>query len=553
MSTSQIRYLVAARVFMLVMVMLWLCHGVVEARQMPTSDIDTVIAKGEEAFLDERYSDALRLFMKAKNMAEKADSFRLNCVATYDMGVCYFMISENGEALKYYYEALTIAEKYRLGRESRSKIQNGIAGVYFEENNFDKAEELCLACYDDAVHERDSASCVTYCMDLGLIYNKKKRFGLTEKYLKECMSWAKGSSDSSIYYKVGLTKLEMLYLQKRYDEVLKQGEPLCQTPYLTNSDKTVTMTYLIDIYKERGQLDKAFRLAEQASRIATLRNRSHLCESIAQLYKAQGNMTEALNYKDSVIVYSDSLMRIQDRRLTENSRIKIEVYKMRSEMEGELSRLTQHRQLSYLFITICVLLMVIGVLMYRSQRQKSRQHAQQMQLQIEQEKNDKLVVEQRMRETELVAHYQEEMLTKEIEQKKRELSTMTMFVASRNALITDLLASISDMKGSKESQQLAALANHLTQMLKDSGEHDKFLIDFEAAYPDFSVALTQKHPELSASDIRFLTYVRMNLSAKEIAVFMNVEPESCKRRKNRIAKKLGLDSSADLYQYVCQY
>lgn len=514
-------------------------------------DISELINLGEQAFIQEDYREALQRFMTAKAQAEKSDSVRLSYVATYDMGICYFMISENGEALSYFFEAQQIVEKYHLGHEAMNKINNGIAGVYFEERNYEKAEELCINCLEEASHEGDSSSCATYCSDLAILNNKLHRFELTEKYINEGLTWAPG--DSAIIYKMKVADMERLYLQKNYDEVLQKGPQLIDATQVSSNDRTVVMTYLITILRERGQLDEAFRLAWRARQLSTQRNRPSLYDEVSKLYQASGNMEQALIYKDSVILFSDSLTKLQDRRLTENSRIKLEVYKLRTEMEGEVNRLTQHRQVALLFSAICVLLLVIAVLMYRAQRQRNEKAAQQMQLRLEQEKNQKLVAERQVRETELKAHYQEEMLKNEIEQKKRELSTVTTFVSSRNELIMDILSSISDVREGKGMQQLTALANRLNQMLKDSGEHDEFLINFQSAYPEFTVALMNRHPELSASDVRFLTYVRMNLSLKEIAVFLNIEPESCKRRKIRIGKKLGLESSADLYQYISRF
>ena len=42
----------------------------------------------------------------------------------------------------------------------------------------------------------------------------------------------------------------------------------------------------------------------------------------------------------------------------------------------------------------------------------------------------------------------------------------------------------------------------------------------------------------------------MNLSNKDIASLLNITPESCKRRRIRISKKLRLDTSAHLFDYI---
>ncbi len=90
-----------------------------------TVDISELIDQGEQAFLKEDYREALHCFMTAKAQAENTDSVQLSYVATYDMGICYFMISENGEALNYFFEAQQIVEEHNLGRVAMNKIKNG--------------------------------------------------------------------------------------------------------------------------------------------------------------------------------------------------------------------------------------------------------------------------------------------------------------------------------------------------------------------------------------------------------------------------------------------
>ena len=328
------------------------------------------------------------------------------------------------------------------------------------------------------------------------------------------------------------------------------------------SDKAIVIIYLLNVYAKNSQANsispklndnkRVFQLAEEASLLAPLRRKPELYSIIAELHKKHGNMQLALTYKDSSIIYTDSLLNIQNRKQTENLRTRIEVFKAQVEMQHEIEQLTHHRQIAMLVTVITLLLLCVALLYYLFQRQKNRQQEQRLLLQIEKEKNERLVTEQKMHETELIAHYQMEIMKKEIERKKKELAITTMFVASRNELINELIQSVNLIDQSKDHQQLAALSNHLKQLLKDSDQQKDFLDNFEEANPDFIQSLRIKHPTLSVSDIRFLAYIRMGRTMKEIATLMNIEPESCKRRKNRLSKKLELDTAADLYHYVAE-
>ncbi len=68
--------------------------------------------------------------------------------------------------------------------------------------------------------------------------------------------------------------------------------------------------------------------------------------------------------------------------------------------------------------------------------------------------------------------------------------------------------------------------------------------------PNFVKTLKSLHPDLSASDIKYLSYVYINLSTNEISSILNITQESCKKKRTRLRTKLGLPSNVDLYDYL---
>jgi len=510
------------------------------------------LKKGERAFTEEDYPNALRYFSKAKAEAEKARDFLTLFKATYDIGISYFMISDNSEALQYYYQARQIVEQHQLGWEPESKIMNAVAGVYFEENNYDKASEICSQCYQKAVQHADSSLVFTNAIDLANLANKKKDFGKAMQMLEQARRWMKKADRDELMCVANTTYIETLFLQQKYDEVIEVGEALIKNKHLKKGDKATIIIYLINCYTKKGNATRAFQLTKDATDITPLRSRPELCNIISELFQTQGNLAQALTYKDSVVIYRDSLLQIQNRKQTEIVRTQVEVYKVKADMQREVEQLAHHRQIAILVSVIALLLLAIALLFFLFHRQKSKQQAQHMLLQIEQEKNVRLVAEQQMHETELIARYQREIMQKEIERKRKEIAATTMFVTSRNELINELLQSIALFEETKDNQLLNKTTNHLKQLLKTGDQQEDFLVHFEEANPDFVQTLRTKHPTLSVSDVRFLAYVRMGLTMKEMSTLMNIEPESCKRRKNRIAKKLQIDTAADLYRYISE-
>ncbi|RZJ50367.1 MAG: sigma-70 family RNA polymerase sigma factor, partial [Flavobacterium sp.] len=58
------------------------------------------------------------------------------------------------------------------------------------------------------------------------------------------------------------------------------------------------------------------------------------------------------------------------------------------------------------------------------------------------------------------------------------------------------------------------------------------------------------HPDLTPNDIRFIAYVYMDLTSKEIASMLNITLEACRKRKERIIQKLGISDDISLNAYL---
>ncbi|MNY00735.1 hypothetical protein D3C86_1332430 [compost metagenome] len=66
----------------------------------------------------------------------------------------------------------------------------------------------------------------------------------------------------------------------------------------------------------------------------------------------------------------------------------------------------------------------------------------------------------------------------------------------------------------------------------------------------FYDTLLKMHPDLSKSEVKLCSLVRLELSNKEIALIKNVTPESIKIFKNRLKRKLNITSAHSLKEYL---
>jgi len=171
-------------------------------------------------------------------------------------------------------------------------------------------------------------------------------------------------------------------------------------------------------------------------------------------------------------------------------------------------------------------------------------------LELEKKKTDNLLLEKHLLEGETLAKLEQERLKNEIENRNRKLAAKALHLSNRNELVEEIIVSFSNQPEFSNNQKLKTYVEQLKSHLKNDSEWESFLTHFEEVNHGFLKALKQKHPDLSSNDIRFLSYEYINLSTKEISLLLNITPEACRKRKERIADKMGLPDNSDLYNYI---
>jgi DNA-binding CsgD family transcriptional regulator len=164
-------------------------------------------------------------------------------------------------------------------------------------------------------------------------------------------------------------------------------------------------------------------------------------------------------------------------------------------------------------------------------------------LELEKEKNEH-------REKETAALLEEERLKNELESRNRKLSAKALYLSGRNQLIEEVITALSQSPEVVKNKPLSAQIKALEAHLKADEEWDSFITHFEEVNQSFINQLKTLHPSLTANDIRFLSYIYMNLSTKEIASMLNITPEACRKRKERITLKMDLPENTNLFNYL---
>ena len=64
--------------------------------------------------------------------------------------------------------------------------------------------------------------------------------------------------------------------------------------------------------------------------------------------------------------------------------------------------------------------------------------------------------------------------------------------------------------------------------------------EVEGIHSSYLNKLKAEHPELTPYELRLCAYMKSNLSTKEIATILNILPESVKKAKQRLRRKVNI-------------
>ena len=78
----------------------------------------------------------------------------------------------------------------------------------------------------------------------------------------------------------------------------------------------------------------------------------------------------------------------------------------------------------------------------------------------------------------------------------------------------------------------------------------KFIEKFNTLNPYFVSALKYKHPILTSSYIELCSLMKLSLTNKDIALILNIEYRSVITKKQRLKKKLNLESIGEIEEFL---
>ncbi len=524
-------------------------NGLQETSQ---EEIRKLIDEAKEDTNNNKYSIALEKLLKAETVATDNLWYDKLWEIKNSIGIIYASISNFGEALSYHSESLSIIQNNPKLYKNRAVTLSNIGALYISEGKTDDALYYMQKAYD-AFEENGGAKNLkkNIVNNIAYLYND---LGNSQKSL-EILNEVKESVGNAeldfiweaIYIKALLIDGQTSKAQNLAEKLYKEFGTEFRG-YPREGCYTCLALVLSEIYTAQKEYDKAIEFIKSALRITDdLTDKIDFYEDISNLYLQKNDFQAAFRYKDSTLLATHELSSRINRHLFEINKVKLKV----GEYQNELTlKKKQQRTERMMFILLLILVFILLFFIYKTLKvraDKQKQKAMIANLELEKKQKEYLLAESELETTRL----KQEKLKLEIAQKNRELSAKTIYLTSRNDLIKEIINSLENTNQITQNRETAYQIQTIKSFLNTDVHQEDFIRHFENVNPNFLRNLKQKHPKLSTNDIRFLCYIYMNLTLKEISTVFNMTYDACRVRRNRIMEKMGLDKNEkSLYDYL---
>ena len=143
-----------------------------------------------------------------------------------------------------------------------------------------------------------------------------------------------------------------------------------------------------------------------------------------------------------------------------------------------------------------------------------------------------------------------ERLNREIKQKSKELAGSDLYNQKRGDTLREtedaLTRILRESSSTDSTESVLKRIREVRQDIRSRSAEEQSLerIDenFNLIFDDLLTKLAEQYPALTRNDIRLCSYLKLNMSSKEIASLMHLSERSVESNRYRLRKKLGMES-----------
>ncbi len=175
---------------------------------------------------------------------------------------------------------------------------------------------------------------------------------------------------------------------------------------------------------------------------------------------------------------------------------------------------------------------------------------------IIEEHEQKIRLEKELAEKELIK-VRNDSLDNEVIHKSKELANITQSIIHKNSVFNEMKVDLKLMAEESKNlfvqKKIKGLIRKVDKNIADDQSHHVFQDNFDRVHENFISKIRKVHPELTSRDLKLCSYLRMNLTTKEIAPMLNITVRGLEISRYRLRKKMHLGRDVNLTQYILDF
>ena len=460
-----------------------------------------------------------------------------------DLSANYNLMLHHEKAVKAQVEAIRLMEKHNASKANLGAAVQRLANTYLKQKKFDYALEQYDLALEYFQQSRQMSNYYLTFINIAQCHIYLNDYKRAIDIINEGLSGLKKHGNPPLLAIALSVKAEILKIQEEYTAARKTYEKSMNYAFDSNVSRLVQIAReyleLLMIQKDYTKADKLIEKTEPYLSATNIEYHYSYLEVLADYYAQRASHDRAYAYSKKAHRLKDSSYYSNNEQLVNDIQTAYRLQEKEAENKTLNSTIAK-KEASISNLTLIVLFLgVLLILIIVIWRTRNHYHHKLIKL----EKNRSKELAQKLAIEEENTRLKERL----IQQQKTELLGYSLEVAQVNERINTLVGNISENDNSEN------VKSDLKNLITVNKNWESFLSRFKELNPHFIPRLSKHYPKLTQKDLEFCSLVRINISYKDIANFLQISHESVHKKRYRIAQKMDLEKGVDFQQFIIQF
>ncbi len=482
------------------------------------------------------FEKAIEIYQNSLSYSKETNNLSFESFYLMKIGVVFSELGKYSIAKKYLKEALEIAEETDNWRNGVLTL-NELGTLESIIGESDSAAYYFQKAVDWSLEKNSMHSIPMLLSNIGEIYKDQAKLSEAFEIQKKVVEIS-DSLNNSLFTISGLIQLSVIKrMMDDYEKAIdfldeasiKMDELSIKNPSRFNYSTLLAENYfLLGNYQEASKIAEEFYYQAKENR-----NWPNVRDALEVLIKAkieQGFYKDAVEAQQLLIQAKDSIVNQESLKNIQEFDAKYNLSKKEQEIALLEVESEQRKLVQIGLVTGAVFILLIAFLIIRNQYFR----IQRRDVRLENEGLKRKELEQ------------------DLEFKNKQLVTKSLNILQKKELILDMKEKVEKFKEEGSVRELNRLSNQIDYSFTLDKDWDDFKLYFEEVHVNFFNSLKEKHGELTPNELKLSALIKLNFSSKEMADILGISPDSVKKARYRLRKKLGLNTEENLVEFMLE-